>query len=170
MGSTAINIVLPLFAILALTGCSGLGIAPPDVSLVGVSFDDLTLFETTGTITVRVLNENREPITIDGSSFKLVLDGVTVGKALSDRRYTIPRLSSETDEVTIHLSNLALATRLRPVLQSERVAWRIKAKMWVVGSLGTRSMTVTRDGILDRNAFAQEREPSPLPALPEPEG
>lgn len=159
---------LPLLAALA-AGCSAYGVAPPDVSLVNISFDDLSLFETTGTITVRVTNENPDPLVIDGASFKLVLDGVTVGKALSDRRYEIPRLASATDDVTIHLSNVALATRLRPVLDRERVEWAIQARLWVVGSLGTRRMNVTREGILHLGA-ERAAEPPAVPPLPDGAG
>ena len=107
------QLILVLMLVLLTTGCTTLGtMTPPDVSLVDMELTDVTVFETTGTITVRLTNENPEPLVIDGSVFKLYLNGMPVGKALDAERLEVPRLGTATQTVNLHINNVALIARL----------------------------------------------------------
>ena len=98
---------------LTITGCATLeSFTAPDVTLVDVRFEDLTVFETSGTFTVRLSNENPEPMVVDGAVYKLYLGGQRVGKALSEKRIEVPRLGSSVYEVDVYINNVALVARL----------------------------------------------------------
>ncbi len=143
----------PAVAILTLialtTGCASLGMIKPDVSLVNLKFTDLTVFETSGVFTVRLTNENKEPLIVEGGVYNLYLGGLRVGKGLSNHRLEVPPLSTATDKVELHLSNLAIATQLRSIYESGVADYRIKARVYVEGGFGRRRMTIENEGSFD---------------------
>jgi LEA14-like dessication related protein len=152
---------LAALLLLPLGGCSGLSMTPPDLSLVDLEFTDLTLFESTGTFTVRILNENPDPLTIDGGVFKIYLNGLKVGKGVTSERIEVPRLESTTAEVSLHVSNVALAARIRDLLQDPVLNYTLKSKLFVVKSYGTRKATFNHSGRIDLSGkdLAPDRAP-----------
>ncbi len=146
---------LPTVAIfaLAITGCATLEpFTAPDVTLVDVRFEDLTVFETSGTFTVRLSNENPDPVVVDGAVYKLLLGGVKVGKALSDARVELPRLGSTIYEVDVYINNVALVARLMTLGQERGLDYTIRGKLYVERPYGTRRLRFSRDGRIDFNA------------------
>jgi LEA14-like dessication related protein len=117
-----------LLALLAtavwLGGCGG-GTPGPTVSLINLRFEDATALETTATFTLRLSNESPQPVQIKGEVHKIYLNGLYVGKGLSDQTVTVPRLGTITHEVKVHLSNLALATRIKSIIETQTFEYRI---------------------------------------------
>ncbi len=143
---------LTVVAALVLTsGCASFGLKP-DVSLVDLKFTDLTMFETSGIFTVRLTNENPEPMVIVGGVYNLYLGGWRIGKGLSDHRFEVPPLATATDEVELHLSNLAIATQLRSIYDSGVADYRIKARVYIEGGAGRRKVTIENEGRFDFKA------------------
>ena len=137
---------------LALAGCAALEpFTAPEVTLVNVQFGDLTVFETSGTFTVRLSNENPEPMIVDGAVYKLYLDGIKVGRALSDLRVELPRLGSTVYEVEVFINNVALVTRLLTLADRQAVDYSIKGKLYVERPYGLRRLRFARDGRIDFN-------------------
>ena len=164
---------------LAITSCATLEpFTAPDVTLVNIRFEDLTVFETSGTFTVRLSNENPEPMVVDGAVYKLYLGGQSVGKALSDVRVEVPRLGSSVYEVDVFINNVALVTRLVTLGQQRELDYTIKGKLYVERPYGTRRLRFERDGRLDFTGegatplVGEEAEAEPLeePAPPPVEG
>lgn len=118
------TIISLLLVGLVLGGCGG-SASGPAVSLVSVKFEDATALETTAKFTLRLSNENTEPVHITGEVHKIYLNGLYVGKGLSDQTIDLPRLSTTTHDVTVHLSNLGLATRLKPIIESKAFEYRV---------------------------------------------
>ena len=113
-------------AVVATMICGCGGSAPgPAVSLVNLRFEDATAWETTATFTLRLDNESAQPVKITGGVHKIYLNDLYVGKGLSDKTVEIPRLSTLTHEVQVHLNNLALATRIKSIIESEGFSYRI---------------------------------------------
>ena len=151
-------------AVLALAaGCSTLGLTPPDVSLVNLKLTDLTMFETSGIFTVRLTNENPEPLFVEGGVYNLYLGGWNIGKGLSDHRLEVPPLATATDEVELHLNNLAVASQLQSIYESGVADYRIKARIYVESGYGRRRLTVENEGRFDFKA----QKSSPKAAVPE---
>ena len=134
-----------------LFGCASFDLAKPDVTLVNLEFTDLTLFETSGVFTVRLANENPEPLTVSGGVYNLYLGGWKIGKGLSDHTIEVPALGTATDDVELHLSNLAMATQIRSIYETGVFDYRIKAKIYVERSYGRRTLTVENEGRFDLN-------------------
>lgn len=142
--------LLLLLAAALTAGCATFpGFTPPEVTLVDVRFTDLTLFESSGRLTVRVANENEEPIRVDGGVYNLFLGGVKVGKGLSDARFEVGRLSTETADVDIFINNLALASRIARIVEEGEVDYRLKGRFYLDRSLGPRRIRFDRVGNFD---------------------
>ena len=108
-----------------LTGCAT---APRfNVSLVNVQFTDATVLESTATFTVRVNNESPESLRIDGAVHRIYLNGLYVGEGLSNETVEVPRLTSGTQRVAVHLNNILMATRVKPILETRAFDYRIKS-------------------------------------------
>ncbi len=132
--------------VLALGGCTALGIIPPEVTLVNLEFTDLTMFETTGEFTVRLANENPDPLRISGGVFRLYLNGVNVGKALTSESVEVPRLGTATLKAVLHVNNVALISRLASLMKVEVLDYQIKSRLFVEGSFGTRRVNFVNSG------------------------
>ncbi len=137
-----------------LCGCASLGgLEKPEVSLVDVRLGELKLLETAGAATIRLDNENAEPLHVEGLVCKLYVDGKRIGKGLSDARFEIPRLGTIAQEVALHRDNLALIRRVRPIIESQRFAYRLQCKVHVRLDGRLRRISVTKEGYLDRSDF-----------------
>lgn len=128
------------------TGCTTLRLAPPEVTLVDLEFTDLTMFETTGEFTVRLANENPEPLTINGGVYRLYLNGIKVGKALSSEAVEVPRLGTATQRVELHVNNVALVSRLVSLMETPILSYQIKSRLFVEGAYGTRRINLENTG------------------------
>ena len=135
----------------------------PAVSLVSVHFKNATVLETTAVFTLRLENETPQPVQLNGGVHKIYLNGLYVGKGLSDETVTVPRLGTVTNDVTVHLSNLALATRIKSAIESKSFAYRIASQFYGSSMLSrTRSES---EGKLDLKDFT----PTPTAETQTPE-
>lgn len=158
---------------LASAGCATLEpFTAPDVSLVDIRFEDLTVFETSGTFTVRLSNENPEPLAVDGAVYKLYLGGRKIGKALSDARVELPRLGSTTYEVEVYINNVALVSRLVTLGREKGMDYTIKGKLYVERPYGLRRLRFSRAGRIDLGAAGAAPLPTAeaAPESPPPSG
>lgn len=159
------KLMIVLMVTLALGGCATLAIIPPEVTLVNLEFTDLTMFETTGEFTIRLANENPDSLRIKGGVFRLYLNGVNVGKALSSESVEIPRLGTATQRVTLHINNLVLISRLATLMKAEVLDYEIKSRLYVEGAYGTRRVNFVNSG-----TFSWGRNEAEAPVEIEVEG
>jgi LEA14-like dessication related protein len=143
-----ISVLLVLLAVW-LAGCSGT--PGPSVTLVTVRFQTATALETTATFTIRLSNDAPEAHEFTGSAHKIYINGLYVGKGLSDTNITVPRLGTITQDITVHLNNLALATRLKAIIEAERFDYRVQSVFYGKGPFGR--MKSETDGKLDLKDF-----------------
>ena len=158
----AIMRIIPALTAVAilLTGCGG---GPgPSVNLVSVSFQNATALETTAVFTLRLSNEQPAPVEMNGSVHKIFLNGLYIGKGLSGATVTVPRLSTVTNDVTVHLSNLALATRMKAVLEAKRFDYRVQSTFF--GKSWMDRKTSETEGKLELNDFVPSSEGTNAPA------
>ena len=121
---------LGLLAVLMMFLCGCGQATGPSVNLVTVRFKDATALETTAVFTLRLSNDQPDPVKLNGSVHRIYLNGLFVGKGLSDAAVEVPRLSTVTNDVTVHLNNLALATRIKPVIEAKRFAYRVESTFY----------------------------------------
>jgi len=151
--------------IMNLSGCQtgGPEIAP-DVSLVDLRPGDIKLLESSLVVVVRVTNENPDPFTLTGGVYKLMLNGSYIGKGISDAKTEIPRLSSATQEITIRMDNIALATRIRPLIEAKRFDYRLDSRVYLEGLFGSTSATIVKEGTLDLTGLGGAKKHGSLDA------
>ena len=133
-----------------------------DVSLVRIQLGESTLLETTINVTIRMANETTEPFAVEGGVHKIYLNGLYIGQGLSNGLLEVPRLDSVTQTVTTHLQNLRLLTRIRGILESERVDYRIVSTVYLKENGRSSTFHIARDGTVDLHEF----QPSPPPSTP----
>lgn len=146
LAATAAAVVVAVAA-----GCtSTANLDPPGVDLVDLDFVEATVFESTLRVAVRVTNDNPEPLVLDGMVITLELAGRRFGKGSSADRVELPRLGSVVQRLTVHVNHIAVATKIREVVDSAAVSWSITGKVWVVTPDGaTRRLPIERQGTID---------------------
>lgn len=151
---------LLVVGLLLFSGCGG---SPgPSVSLVTVKFQKATALETTATFTIRLSNEAPEARAFTGSAHKFYINGLYVGKGLSSTNVEVPRLGTVTQDITVHLNNLALATRIKAIIEQERFDYRLQSTFFGKG-LFNRMKSET-EGKLELKDFTPSSDTNAPPA------
>ncbi len=157
-------LALLALGMLGAAGCRSLEApAPPAVSMVGLRFTNINLFETDVVFTVRLENESTEPVILTGAVYTIVLNSWKVGTGLSDRRTEIPRLSSVTQEIPVHVSNLPLLLRALNMVGNDAIRYEVRTKLFVLGCWGSRPIHVDTKGDFRLDRAQQQLM---LPMLP----
>jgi LEA14-like dessication related protein len=144
-----------IFLLLALvaTGCSAMNTTTPEVAVVDLSFENVTLLETVAVFTVRVDNENPFPLEITGGVHRFYLNDTYIGKGFDDEGFSVPRLSSATHDIRVHISNLSMLTKVQSLVESEKLSYRIDSVLYG-GSGSPRRMHADSEGVFDfKSAF-----------------
>lgn len=132
-----------------LSGCAGLQSRDGlEISLVNARLSTPTVWETTAHFTVRVINERPEPLVLDGSVHRIHLNGAYIGEGVTNERLEVPRLSSATQEITVYLRNVRMATRLRSIVDSQAVDYRVDSTLYLAGDGRSRRCRVAQEGRL----------------------
>ncbi len=142
-----ILVAFPLF----LSACSTQHIAQPRVSLVDVEMADVSVFETSLLIKVRIQNTDPKPLRIAGGSHEVFLNGLSLGSGESGEDLTIPGHGSVTDTVRFYISNFTLFGKIQRLVNSSHLDYKIKSRLYVDSSLFGRTLEVDRQGELWQN-------------------
>lgn len=147
--------------LLLFSGCSLLAgrFEEPAVQLADLRFEEVTLFETGMTVTIRIENDNSFPLTVHGSSHELYLNDTYVGKGHSRQAIELPPHSSSTQEIKVYLSNLTMLGRIAGLVEQQRFAYRLESDLSVGRGFGRRSVEITKEGRLD---LPQQQAPNRL--------
>lgn len=142
--------LISLFAALLISGCSTANVRPPQVSLQDLRLGEMTILETTLIASLRLENTGPDPITIDGASFRLLLNDWDVGRGSSGDRITIPRFGSAVQRAEFRLDNLYLLSRIQPLIESHDFSYRLEGELYLEGGWGFgRSIDFSRSGRFD---------------------
>ncbi|MBU2489153.1 MAG: LEA type 2 family protein [Proteobacteria bacterium] len=104
---------------LVMGSCALLGqsIRAPEVNLADIRLEDITVFESTFTVMLRVQNRNPVALPLTGAELDLSLNGTKLLSALSDSRESIPAMGSMVIPVKAHVSNLKVIPFLAGILR-----------------------------------------------------
>lgn len=131
------------------SACASLtGFQRPDVTLVNLGIENVSVFETEGRVTLRVINADDDPLTITGAAIDLFLDGKKIGRSVSPERLQVEGLSSATVEAPLYISNLAVGRRVYDLLtkQNRKLDYRIRGKLTLGGGFGGRRVRINTHG------------------------
>jgi LEA14-like dessication related protein len=131
-------------------GCSSMStLEPLEVTLSNITFGEVTLFETNLIARLRITNPNPEPFTIDGASFKLILDDKKVGTGTTAETFTVERLESTVVDAHFHINNATAILRLADIFQSKEVSYGVRGSLFTQGAFGTKKIKVEKIGSID---------------------
>jgi LEA14-like dessication related protein len=135
---------------LVLGGCASIS-RPPGLSTSVINFrpTNASLLETSAELTVRLLNDTPQAMTVVGSSHRLYLNKGYVGQGVSNDRITVPAFGSATQTVTIYLENLALLRKARELASTPTIAYRLESRLQSAPEQGGGSIDARADGELD---------------------
>lgn len=154
--------LMALFALTTGLLLSGCATAPDhellDVKLVNLRFTQSRVLETDAVFTIRIENESPETLRITGGVHKFYLEGAMIGKGMSGESIEVPRLSSVTQEVTVHLSNITMARKVKPVIENQRVNSKADSLLYCEAGGREHRIRVVHEGTLDVREFVPERQ------------
>ena len=130
-----------------------------EVSLVNVQFENATVLETTARFTVRLQNASPEPFLMEGGEHRIYINGRYVGKGLSNTAVVVPRLSSVTQPVEVYLRNLSMASRIKTIIESKSMDYKIKSTLYVRMNDHAKALNVANEGRLDLRDFQPDARP-----------
>ncbi len=98
---------------------------------------------------IRLENASPEAVAVEGGAYKVYLNDTYVGQGLSNESVSIPRLSSTTVTVPVHVSTVRLVGSLYQVLKSNQAVYRLEGTLYVRQGGRQRSYRVVREGAVD---------------------
>ncbi|MCB0352388.1 MAG: LEA type 2 family protein [Bdellovibrionales bacterium] len=122
-----------LLVCLLITGCSTHLNNPPRVTLADMTIGDVTVFETTVEVKLRIANRSPEPLSIRGGRFDISLNGIELGEGLSRDSVTIPGLDSRELVVPFQVSNLTFIRRIQRLVEASRFEYSLDGKLFGTG-------------------------------------
>jgi len=144
------DIVLAVVLAMGVFGCSSTGsLEPLQVTLVDLQITEMTLFETGMVAKLRVTNPNPEALTIDGASFKLILDDKKIGTGTTKETFTVERLDSAVVDAVFHINNASALLRLKGIMNKDEVSYGIRGHLYTQGPFGTKNLNVDKMGTID---------------------
>ena len=123
-----------------------IGGALKQAGYTNVRFVDATVMETTMEFEVRIENATPNAIRLDGAVYKVTLNGLSLGRGMTGEILEVPRYSSATQKVQVHLSNLRMATRVRTIVEAQKLDYQLESTLHAVGR---RPYSCYREGTLD---------------------
>jgi len=144
------HVVLATLLAVVVFGCSSTGpLEPLQVTLVDLQITEMTLFETGMVAKLRVTNPNPETLTIDGASFKLILDDKKIGTGTTKETFTVERLDSAVVDAVFHINNASALLRLKGIMGKTEVSYGVRGHLYTQGSFGTKKINVDKMGTID---------------------
>lgn len=136
---------------LFFAGCSSM----PKLTGITIRLDGLKLNappsgEAHAVLTLRFVNENIVPIAIRNAVYKLYLNGAYIGEAQARRPAGVPPMSaSETQTLTLPLTDAALIGRLRTLLAADAVSYRLEGQIFASTYGEANKVSIRSAGTLD---------------------
>lgn len=144
--------VLALGLVLLLTSTACAWFRPAwnaDVAVVGLRVERIELFEAQTVFTLRVDNEEPEPLVIDGSVHEIRIDGRPVGKGLLPDTIEVPGLSSARIEVPVAISTIGAIRTVRDAVERRSFTYEVDSTLYVLAGGRQRRVHLGRSGLID---------------------
>jgi LEA14-like dessication related protein len=130
-----ISFIVFLSVTLLLSGCAGLRLQSPSVTVANMNLIEASLLEQRFAFKLRIQNPNDMDIPITGMSFEIKLNDQPFAKGVSDKPVKLARLSETLLEVTAVSDLSGILRQINELLQGNRnsVSYLIKGRL-VTGS------------------------------------
>lgn len=141
--------------VLLLSACASIRPIPPEVSLLSLQLENLTLSHAIMSADLSLYNPNDFPLDIQRAVYALTLDGIQVAKGQATKNVHIA--AHDTGNLTLRLSSsyLNLLRIGRDSQQQQDIPFAIDGQV-TLGGFGVLSRTVSfkEEGIIPLSAFS----------------
>ena len=138
-----------LFIALLIAGCASRYLVRPQIALVDLRPGEVTLLETGLNAIVRIDNEGRNPLRINGAVFRLYLNDIDIGRGMTAESVSVPGLGSANQEVLFRLNNISLISRIQSLLEADQFTYKISGHVYIGGFGPDRRIPVEHTGSLN---------------------
>ena len=104
---------------------------PPEVLVTNITPLEATAFEQRLQIDVRVRNPNDYDLRVTGVDFRLDLNGKRLARGVSNKEFTVPRLSDSVVSIQTSTSMLDIARQVLAFRQTEAVTYGISGRFYL---------------------------------------
>lgn len=150
MRRNAMRILMMTAALLAAVvgaGCASLRKGDLDVRVSALEFTRVSPLESTGLISLRLINSGRDPIRIGGAVCILNINQVPAAKGVTPETVTVPALTSGVMVLPFHMDNMAVAKNGINMMALGELEYVLESKLFVQSGWGwTSSVTVESRG------------------------
>ncbi len=144
---------LPLLVVAAfISGCENIpkDLAGMEVDLIGVrSFNELPDGSHELVVTVRCRNETVRPIGIREVQIDLVVNGIKLGKATSDKPIATQALSTNTGDITFQIDEAGLAELIATVFDRNAVNYDMRTRLVIMSGGQLLTSKSSSSGVVD---------------------
>ena len=122
-----------LVIVASLTGCAGWLSPgePPEVLVTNITPLEGTAFEQRLQIDVRVRNPNDYDLQVTGVDFRLDLNGKRLARGVSNKEFTVPRLSDSVVSIETSTSMLDIARQVLAFRQAAGLTYGISGRFYL---------------------------------------
>lgn len=124
---------LCLLALVFIAGCAGWFTKgePPEVLVMNITPLEATAFEQRLQVDVRVKNPNDYDLQVTGVDFRLDLNGKRLARGLSNKGFTVPRLSDAVVSIETSTSMLDIVRQVLGFRHSEELTYGISGLFYL---------------------------------------
>jgi LEA14-like dessication related protein len=172
----SLNVLFAVLFSMFFVGCTPMLSPKVGVGLTDLRLSDMSLFETSLNMQLRVENRSSDLLNIDGVTHDIRLNDIHIGTALDGGRFVVPPLSSVTRTVPVSVGNLSLFSRLKDLIESGKFAYEIESTIYTkeLGTVLARRTDELDLGVGTRAERRKNQDPDEfklmeeLPPLPPP--
>lgn len=145
-----------------VAGCAGLGrqIEPPQVSLMAIALEKMTVFESIYDVKLRILNTNDLELNTRGIDFVLELNGKRFATGVSDAKITIPALGTAVMPLKVYSNLIDMFKSLQTLPEREQIAYHLKGKIHLSGDTTAGPIPFDSEGKVD---LSRPSQPNTVP-------
>lgn len=129
---------------------------PPEVLVTNITPLEGTAFEQRLQIDVRVRNPNDYDLQVTGVDFRLDLNGTRLARGVSNKEFTVPRLSDAVVSIPTSTSMLDIARQVLAFRQAQAVTYGISGRLYLPSG---RLPFENRGVLFEKGAFSGSESP-----------
>jgi LEA14-like dessication related protein len=130
------------------TACSSSFREAPDVHILGLRVDDVSLFSTKLEVKVRVENDSQKELRTQGSKHKIYLGDTLLGVAKSSNELVVPALGDATETLHLSLNHLKAFHQIEEMIKTPNQSYRVESTVYLDSFLGLQSLSSVTEGEL----------------------
>jgi LEA14-like dessication related protein len=120
----------------------------PEVHLIDLRVDRVSLLSTELRARVRIDNETNSPLNVTGSKHKIYLGDKYLGQARGSQPFVVPALGSAEQELQVTVGNLGVIGQIEKLINNPATEYTIESSIYVDGTFGSSRVSVKTEGNL----------------------